>query len=68
MKKAIGGALVGFIIGFISASNGMGFVIGEGCNRGPIVHEDDDIIIKQCKKSNGELTPIAWVLNKKSEK
>lgn len=68
MKKVIGGALVGFIIGFISASKGLGLVIEEGCTRGPIIHEDDDTIIKQCKKSNGELVPIAWVINKKSEK
>lgn len=68
MKKVIGVALVGVVIGFISAFQLLSHAIGDGCNRGPIIHEDDDMIIKRCQTSDGKLMSIAWILNKKSEK
>lgn len=68
MKKVIGGVLVGAGIGFISSFKLLSYAIGNGCNRGPIIHEDDNMIIKRCKTSDGKLMPMAWITDKKSEK
>ena len=68
MMKVIGGLVAGVAIGFGATIIVLGRAIADGVNRGSVIHENDDIIVKQYKFSSGTLGPLAWVFDKKSEK
>lgn len=67
MKKVIGGLVAGLIGCFTFI---VLFVVGlnQIWERGPVVYEDDDIKVKRGLFSDGQLSSLAWVTDKKSEK
>lgn len=67
MKKVIGGLVAGLIGCFTFI---VLFVVGldQICERGPVVYEDDDIKVKRGLFRDGQLSSLAWVTDKKSEK
>lgn len=68
MKKVIGGLTVGGIIGGLTCFALFCTGLGDIIKRGPIIYEDDNIIIKRARYSDGHLGNLAWVTDKKSEK
>lgn len=68
MKKVIGGLVAGLIGGcaFMTVLFSVG--LDKTCERGPVVYEDDDIKVKRGLFNDGQLSNLAWVTDKKSEK
>lgn len=68
MKKELGFLLGGVILGYIGYGRLLARGITDGINRGPVIYEDDNIIVKQGQYFNGKLSNLAWVKSKNPEK
>lgn len=65
MKKAIGGFVLGTVVGVFVYMKLLSTSLAKGLERGPVVYEDENIKIKRSKLSNGKMMEFAWVFDKK---